>query len=176
MSEADLAAKPSVFNPNVSIRNVPGSIMMDAALVDSIPWAEDPRILGVAFKHLWIDLNSGAAAALMKIAQGALLPVHCHYSPSLIYCTKGRFTYEAGSIGPGGFGFEPCGVVHEPEAIDEDAEILIVSFGNSILQFYNPDGSPAGMFSLRDALLAAWAAHGSRAVDHLGLPDWYWQS
>jgi anti-sigma factor ChrR (cupin superfamily) len=164
----------SITNPNVLNRNVPGSIMLDAPDIDKIPWFDDPVIIGLASKYLMIDLNRCMSYILVKIGAGVKLPVHVHFGTATILCLKGRFTYEAGSIGPGGFGWEPYGVVHEPDATTEETILFIINTANALIHTYNEDGSLGPAYQMRDGLKFARDALGDIAVAHLGLPDWFW--
>lgn len=167
---------PSKTNPKVQVKGVPGIIMMDAPEVDAIPWTGSDAFPGLYYKYLQIDLEHGFDISLMKLDKGAQLQVHKHLSTSTLFCIKGRFGYEpAGTIGPGGFGFEPYGIVHEPDtATEEETIVLIVTTGASLIQFFDEDGQPSGYNHQLLMLKEARRKNGERAVAHLNLPAHIW--
>lgn len=166
----------SATNPNVKINSPAGMVMFDTDFIDTIPWAEIPVFPGLKFKYVWVDLEKGLVASLLWIGKGVTLPVHLHLGTSLLFCLKGRFTYQpAGTIGPGGFGYEPYGTIHEPDTSTEEETILwAVNSHNELLQFYNDDGSFAGLQHLAGQLRMLRRDYGWDAVKHLNVPAEFW--
>jgi hypothetical protein len=167
----------SATNPNVKINNPAGMIMLDADALDAIPWAEIPVFPGLKFKYVWVDLEKGLVVSLLKIGKGVTLPVHLHLGTSLLFCLKGTFTYQpAGTIGAGGFGYEPYGTIHEPDtSTDEETLIWAVNSHNEMLQFYNEDGSFGGIQHLAGQLRMLRRDYGWDAVRHLNVPAEFWE-
>lgn len=164
-------------NPNVMTRTPPGEIVLDAPDIQAIPWVDSPQLPGLSTKYLKVDLEQGVAVSLSKVAKGSRLPVHCHYSSAMIFCLQGRFGYSAtGSIGAGGFLYEPVGTIHEPDTdlSDEDTVYFVVTNCNTLLQFYREDGSIGGVMHLPDRLRQIRKQYGEKALAHLNLPDWFW--
>lgn len=166
----------SKTNPNVRVNNPPGMLMMDAAAIEAIPWVENANFPGLMFKYVHVDLNLGIAVVLLKIAKGVQFPVHVHYGTSMLFCLKGRFSYlPAGSIGPGGFGFEPFNTIHEPEALEEDTLMWAINSHNEFVQLYNKDGSPGGIQHLPAQLKLLKKEYGEAAVRHLNIDPSFWE-
>ena len=168
---------PSKTNPKVRVRGAPGLIMMDGPEVEKIPWTGSEFFPGLYFKYLYVDLEKGADIGLMKLDRGAQLQVHQHLSTAALFCIKGRFSYQpAGSIGPGGFGFEPYGIIHEPDtATEEETIVLTVNTASSLIRFYDKSGNPSGYNHQLLMLREAYRQHGERAVAHLNLPPHIWE-
>jgi anti-sigma factor ChrR (cupin superfamily) len=164
-------------NPNVTINDPPGMIMMDTDAIDAIPWAEIPIFPGLQFKYIHVDLEKGVVVSLIKIDKGVTLPVHLHLGTSMLFCLKGTFAYQpAGSIGPGGFGYEPFGTIHEPDTATEGETLIwAVNTHNELLQFYNEDGSLGGVQHLPDQLRMLRRDYGEAAVKHLNIDERFWQ-
>jgi hypothetical protein len=115
--------------------------------------------------------------ALLKISKGVQFPVHLHYGTSLLFCLKGRFAYQpAGSIGPGGFGFEPFNTVHEPDCLEEDTLMWAVNSHNELIQLYNDDGSFGAVQHLPGQLKLLRKEYGDAAVRHLNIEPSFWDS
>lgn len=168
---------PSKTNPKVEVRGAPGLIMMDGPEVDAIPWTVSKDFPGMYYKSLYADVERGFDVGLMKLDKGAQLQVHHHLSTSLLYCVKGRFGYQpAGSIGPGGFGFEPHGIVHEPDAAtEEETLVLVVSTAANLIRMYDSEGKPSHYSHQVLLLKESYRQHGDRAVAHLNLPPQIWE-
>jgi anti-sigma factor ChrR (cupin superfamily) len=160
----------STTNPNVRINSPAGMIMMDTDAIDAIPWAEIPVFPGLKFKYVWVDLEKGLVASLLWIGKGVTLPVHLHLGTSLLFCLKGKFAYQ-----PAGFGYEPYGTIHEPDTSTEEETIIwAVNSHNELLQFYNDDGSFAGLQHLAGQLRMLRRDYGWDAVKHLNVPPEFW--
>ncbi len=173
--EKSIYTRSSTY-PNVMNRNVPGSVMMDRDRIDQIPWYEGPHLPGLKIKYLWIDINAGMSASIFRISKGVQLPVHAHYSTVWLYCHSGSFTYEAGTIGPGGFGYEPFGVIHEPDVtVAEETEMFLLGSSHNRIQLYEEDGTPGISFTTRETLKGIRESCGEAGVAHLNLPTWFWQ-
>ncbi|HVX21432.1 MAG TPA: hypothetical protein VHB02_08790 [Acidimicrobiales bacterium] len=163
-------------NPRIRLRGAPGIQMLDTATVEAIPWTDSDTFPGMSYKYLKVDLGTGFDITLMKIQRGVQLPVHVHYSETAMYCIKGRFSYEpAGSIGAGGFGFEPYGIIHEPDAAtEEETIVLLINFASGLVQLYNEDGTPGVISHVELLLKEARRKNGDAAIAHLNLPDHIW--
>ena len=165
-------------NPNVRVNSPPGMVMMDADAIDAIPWCEIDNFPGLAIKYVWVDLEKGLVVSLIKINQGVQLPVHVHFGTSMLFCLKGRFTYQpAGTIGPGGFGYEPFNTIHEPDSTDSEETLLwAVNSHNELLQLYNEDGTPGAIQHLPGQLKWLRKVYGEDAVKHLNIDPSFWES
>jgi len=173
LADGDMA----VTNPKVVIKDFGGSIMMDVPEMDTIPWCETPDFPGLASKPLMYDPTTGMSVVITRVAKGARLPVHVHWSNVAVFVLKGRFNYHpTGSIGAGGFGWEAYGVVHEPDFMEAEEETIFfaLSTNHGLFQFYNDDGSPGKLSHARDRLKWARDNYGEKAVAHLKLPEWFW--
>jgi anti-sigma factor ChrR (cupin superfamily) len=165
-------------NPNVRVNSPPGMLMMDTDAIDAIPWCTLPNFPGLAIKYVWVDLEKGVCVSLIKIDKGIQLPVHVHYGTSMLFLLKGRFTYEpAGTIGPGGFGFEPFNTIHEPDSTTEEETLMwAINTHNEFLQLFNEDGSPGPFQHLAGQLKWMRATHGEASVKHLNVHPSFWES
>jgi 2,4'-dihydroxyacetophenone dioxygenase len=165
-------------NRNVKVRGVPGAVMLDAASVEEIPWTDSDAMPGLALKYLQVDLSRGFDVSLMKVSPGARIPVHMHWATSTLFCIKGKFAYQpVGMIDAGGYGFEPYGIIHEPDAgSDEEAIVLTINFSGGLVQFYNEDGTLGPISHVGLLLQEMYRKHGEKAVAHLNLPPSFIES
>jgi len=165
-------------NPNIRVNSPPGMLMLDSTDIDNIPWCEIPNFPGLAIKYVWVDLEKGVCVSLIKINKGVQLPVHVHYGTCMLFCLKGRFTYQpAGTIGPGGFGYEPFNTIHEPDSTTEEETLLwAVNTHNEFLQLFNDDGSPGAFQHLAGQLKWMRENYGEGSVKHLNVDPSFWES
>jgi hypothetical protein len=163
-------------NPHVLTNVVPGTVMADIKDLEAIPWVPYPHLPGIVVKYVWVDLMTGLSVVLARVAPGVQLPLHVHLGMTMIFLVKGKFSYPgAGSIGPGGFGFEPPMTVHEPDVMAEETIFYSVNNNYALLQVFNPDGSSGGVVHIVDHLREIRREHGEKAVAHLNLPAGIWE-
>lgn len=157
----------SVVNPNVELVDDPKPRQMPERTLfvetSDIPWTPIPNWPGCYTKLLSFNVQTGRTATLFRLDRGARIPVHKHLSGVDIIVLKGNFGYGANIVGPMGFIYEPPGVIHEPEAANEEVVLFAVAYGP--VQNYEPDGRP-GVVGDIDGRLDAIIANG--AARHLG--------
>lgn len=82
-----------------------------------------------AIQMLHYDAASGAYSMMMRVAKGYVGAAHRHLAPSEFYVVYGRMEYRAGIAGPGTWGLEPTGAVHERTTFLEDSLVFFRSDG-----------------------------------------------
>lgn len=156
-------------NPNVRVVESPQSMMIDT---ESIPWTDVPGMPGSYSKILHVDYDNDRVTSLFKLDPGVQLPVHKHTGGADTFCISGSFTYQAGTITAGGYGWEPGGLIHEPEASDEGCVLFIVSYGSTM--GYDEAGQVAGVLDIDMQLEAAAANNALGHLKERGLLPPHW--
>lgn len=115
--------------------------MVAEALVPpgSGPWV--PFGEGIAFRLFHASDETGRWTVLFRCAAGSFFGPHRHLGAGEYYVISGRMTYRMGEAGPGTYGYEPIGVVHEHTAFPEATELLFTNYGP--IAFLAPDGGVA---------------------------------
>jgi anti-sigma factor ChrR (cupin superfamily) len=141
----------------IQVESRPGARMVDT---DQIPWTEFP-FPGVRFKLLNIDDHNDALTMILYVDAGIQTPIHKHLGAVEVYTISGRWRYQEGEIGPGGYAYEPNGVIHEPES-ETDLEMFIVAHGP--VMNYDEEGNIVGIVD-NDVLYDL--ARANNAIGHL---------
>lgn len=114
----------------------PNEFLIDAGALEWTATGE-----GAWIKVLHVDEGTGQWTALFKQAAGTFVPPHKHLGRAEFYVFEGRLDYRGGSAGPGHFGIEPLGAVHEKTSFPEETTYLLTAYGP--LAMYADDGSIA---------------------------------
>lgn len=123
-------------NPNVDLWDTKDTYLVDC---DAVPWTTHDGRQWI--KLLNFDPASGRYTILYKLKAGCIVDVHKHLGGTEFFVLQGSFGYEAGDVGPGGYGFEYPFAVHEPIASsDVDLIMLVINYGTT--QGFEADGSP----------------------------------
>jgi hypothetical protein len=147
-------------NPHVECWDTKDTYLVD---VDSVPWTPVGPKGGEWIKLLNFEPSSGKYTILYKLQAGGTVSVHKHLGATEFFVLKGSFGYEAGDVGPGGYGYEYAFAVHEPVASSgEDLVMLVINYGNT--QSYNPDGTPGYVTGMEQVIKKCRA---NNATKHL---------
>ena len=152
-------------NSNVDLWDSRGTYLVNC---DEVPWT--PLREGEWGKLLNFDPASGKYTMLYKLRAGGIVPVHTHLGATEFFVLQGSFGYEAGDVGPNGYGFEYPFAVHEPIASEhEDLIMLVINYGNT--QEFNDDGSPGQLNGMAGFIEACRANDAVKHLeDHLPFP------
>jgi quercetin dioxygenase-like cupin family protein len=80
-------------------------------------------------KLLWTDPETGGAASLLRWAKGYTAPPHVHLHDAHFIMLSGRIKVRDAEYGPGDYGYEPKGAVHDATTTLEDCVYFFVSNG-----------------------------------------------
>jgi anti-sigma factor ChrR (cupin superfamily) len=83
--------------------------------VVSAPW-ETSKFPGIEHKVLYDDKASGMSALLVKLAPGAVVPLHEHTGVEMTYVLEGTLEDDEGVCTAGNFVWRPAGNTHEAVA------------------------------------------------------------
>ena len=109
--------------------------------VDALSW-QPTKFLGVEFKTLLIDPDTGMLTSLVRMAPGSVLPDHEHIQIEQTYVLEGRLLDEDGEVSSGNFVWRPAGSRHAAHAPDGALLIGIFMKPN---RFFHDDGSETDM-------------------------------
>ena len=104
--------------------------------VDGLAW-EQSRFPGVETKTLFIDRQSGAVTALIRMAPGARLPDHEHPLTEQSFVLEGVLADDDGECGAGDFVWRPPGSRHQAWSPDGCLVLGIFQVPN---KFFEQDG------------------------------------
>ncbi len=116
-------------------------------------WVEtDP---GMAWsKLLWTDVETGSWASLLHWNKGYTAPPHVHLHDAHFFMLSGRIAVRDAEFGPGDYGYEPKGAVHDATTTLEDCVYFIVNNGPIQIMANEETGKPAYVVSSRDMVAA----------------------
>jgi len=138
----------SQINPNVELWDTHGTYLVDC---ETVPWTEVGE--GQWVKLLNFDPAIAKYTILYKARAGTVVTAHKHIGATEFFVLQGTFGYEAGEVGPGGYGYEYPYAVHEPiVSSDVDLVMLVINYGATV--YYNEDGTP-GRVSVVDHTIEA---------------------
>jgi anti-sigma factor ChrR (cupin superfamily) len=117
------------------------------------PWVEtDP---GRAWsKLLWADLEGGGWASLLKWKKGYVAAPHVHLADAHFLMLTGRIQVRDGVYGPGDYGYEPAGAVHDATSTLEDCVYFFISNGRVRIEADEATGTPAFEIGVADIVAA----------------------
>jgi quercetin dioxygenase-like cupin family protein len=87
-----------------------GSIYTDAAALE---WRETPFV-GVSWKKLFFDRETGRSAVMVKFEPGAEYDLHRHPEGEEYFVVEGSLEDGGRTWGAGSYVFHPPGSVHQP--------------------------------------------------------------
>ena len=93
--------------------------------VETMPW-EDSPFPGIQFKTLYSDPVSGMSTLLVKMAPGAVVPLHEHTAIEQTYVLEGSLEDDEGKCYAGGFVWRPGGNIHE--AVSPNGAVILSIF------------------------------------------------
>jgi len=93
--------------------------------VPAMPWEASP-FPGIQFKTLYADAESGMSTLLVKMAPGAVIPLHEHTAIEQTYVLEGSLEDDEGQCFAGGFVWRPGGNIHE--AVSPSGALLLSIF------------------------------------------------
>jgi len=93
--------------------------------VPEMPW-EASTFPGIQFKTLYADAESGMSTLLVKMAPGAVIPLHEHTAIEQTYVLEGSLEDDEGQCFAGGFVWRPGGNIHE--AVSPSGALLLSIF------------------------------------------------
>jgi anti-sigma factor ChrR (cupin superfamily) len=93
--------------------------------VPEMPWEASP-FPGIQFKTLYADAESGMSTLLVKMAPGAVIPLHEHTAIEQTYVLAGSLEDDEGQCFAGGFAWRPGGNIHE--AVSPSGALLLSIF------------------------------------------------
>ena len=111
---------------------VQGGMLAD---INKIDWVELGE--GVKFKLLRYCDVTGDWVLYVQLQPGVKFGRHQHISPAEFFVTKGLLTFETGEAGPGVYGYESIGEIHEEAAGLEVTEFIY--FGHGPVSFIDTD-------------------------------------
>jgi hypothetical protein len=130
---------------------------------ESIPWTPFPGVEGDWFKILHMDDDNFSATVLLRTDPSFEPNLHRHLGAAELFNLKGSWGYEGfGIMGPGGYTYEPGGVVHFPHVEDE---IIVLAILHGPIQPFDADGNP--LPNLVDNDVFYRLAKANDAVGHL---------
>lgn len=117
------------------------------------PWVEtDP---GQAWsKLLWADLEGGGWASLLKWKKGYVAAPHVHLADAHFFMLTGTIKVRDGVYGPGEYGYEPAGAVHDATSTLEDCVYFFISNGRVRIEADAATGTPAYEIGVADIVAA----------------------
>jgi anti-sigma factor ChrR (cupin superfamily) len=126
------------------------------------PWVEtDP---GQAWsKLLWADLEGGGWASLLKWKKGYVAAPHVHLADAHFFMLSGTIKVRDGVYGPGDYGYEPAGAVHDATSTLEDCVYFFISNGRVRIEANAETGTPAFEIGVADIVAADEAARAALA-------------
>src|SRR4029077_20426264 len=80
-------------------------------------------------KLLWADLDGGGWASLLKWKKGYVGAPHVHLADAHFLMLTGRIQVRDAVYGPGDYGYEPAGAVHDATSALEDCVYFFISNG-----------------------------------------------
>lgn len=119
---------------------------------------------GTKFKVLRLCEHTGQWALYVHMAPGARFQAHRHEGTGQFFVTKGELIYDAGSAGPGTYGFEPIFAVHVNAHCIVETEMLFL--GEGAVTYFDEDGNVDYVFNVQ--MLKA-AVSGGQQLD-IGQP------
>jgi quercetin dioxygenase-like cupin family protein len=127
------------------------------------PWVEsDP---GQTWsKLLWADPDGGGWASLLKWKKGYVGAPHVHLADAHFLMLTGRIQVRDAVYGPGDYGYEPAGAVHEATSALEDSIYFFISNGRVRIEANPATGTPAYEIGAADIVAADEAARAALAV------------
>jgi len=127
------------------------------------PWVEtDP---GVAWsKLLWADLEGGGWASLLKWKKGYVAAPHVHLADAHFLMLTGSIQVRDGVYGPGDYGYEPAGAVHDATSTLEDCVYFFISNGRVRIEADPATGTPAYEIGVADIVAADEKARAALAA------------
>ena len=120
---------------NISNIHDPGLNGGMLADINKIDWVELGE--GVKFKLLRYCDVTGNWVLYVQLQPGVKFGRHQHISPAEFFVTKGLLTFETGEAGPGVYGYESIGEIHEEAAGLEVTEFIY--FGHGPVSFIDKD-------------------------------------
>ena len=123
--------------------------------VDGLDW-EQSRFPGVETKTLFIDRQSGAVTALIRMAPGARLPDHEHPLTEQSFVLEGVLADDDGECGAGDFVWRPPGSRHQAWSPDGCLVLGIFQVPN---KFFEQDGKVTDI--LEQEWDQAWSGAGN---------------
>ena len=116
---------------NIHDQGLNGGMLAD---INKIDWVELGE--GVKFKLLRYCDVTGNWVLYVQLQPGVKFGRHQHFSPAE-FLTKGLLTFETGEAGPGVYGYESIGEIHEEAAGLEVTEFIY--FGHGPVSFIDKD-------------------------------------
>ena len=114
-------------------------------------WAES--IPGQTWtKLLWADPEIGSYATLLRWRKGFVAPPHTHLSDAHFLMLTGRIQVRDGIYGPGDYGYEPKGAVHDTTTTLEDCVYLFICNGVTVMAEDKASGRPSYAVSCADVI------------------------
>ena len=123
--------------------------------VDGLAW-EQSRFPGVETKTLFLDRQSGAVTALIRMAPGARLPDHEHPLTEQSFVLEGVLADDDGECGAGDFVWRPPGSRHQAWSPDGCLVLGIFQVPN---KFFEQDGKVTDI--LEQEWDQAWSGAGN---------------
>lgn len=104
---------------------VRGAMLADINQIDWVPLGE-----GVKFKLLRYCDVTGDWVLYVQLQPGVKFARHKHITPAEFFITKGVLKFERGEAGPGVYGYEEIGEIHEEASGEgEVTEFLYIGHG-----------------------------------------------
>jgi quercetin dioxygenase-like cupin family protein len=92
------------------------------------PWVE--LTPGQAWsKQLWADPATSRSATLLRWKKGYVAPPHVHLADAHFLMLSGRIKVRDAEYGPGDYGYEPAGAVHDATTTLEDCVYFFIANG-----------------------------------------------
>jgi hypothetical protein len=101
-----------------------GAYRVNDFLVDTAALAKARVSPMLEVQMLHWDPAGGSYSIMMHYKAGAVAGPHRHLAPAEFYVVSGLMEYEAGTAGPGFWGVEPNGAVHQATRFPEDTVLL----------------------------------------------------
>lgn len=101
-------------------------------------------------KMLWMDLEAGSWASLLRWAKGYKAPPHVHLHDAHFFMLSGRIAVRDAEFGPGDYGYEPKGAVHDETTALDDCVYFILNNGPIQIMANEATGKPAYTVDIRD--------------------------
>ena len=102
---------------------------------------------GTKFKVLRLCEHTGQWALYVNMAPGARFQAHRHEGTGQFFVTKGKLIYDAGTAGPGTYGFEPVFAVHVDAHCEEETEMLFL--GQGAVTYLDAHGNVDYVFNVK---------------------------
>jgi len=80
-------------------------------------------------KQLWADPETEKSASLIRWTKGYTAPPHVHLHDAHFIMLSGRIAVRDVEYGPGDYGYEPAGAVHDATTTLEDCVYFFISNG-----------------------------------------------